>query len=85
MPSDPARIVVGQVRSNCQELIDATILIEWHDGPAAGLGPQAFITVRRVQPGESRPFSETVAAGLGAQRATLSVRVSRAAAIRTRR
>jgi hypothetical protein len=48
------------------------------DGPDRQDGPRAFATLRRVQPGEVRPFSEVVSGGRGATKPELSASAARA-------
>ncbi len=70
--SPETHLLVGQVRSNCSVVVDVTLMIQWLDGPERTDGPRAFATLRRVQPGETRPFSELVAGGKGATKAQLT-------------
>jgi hypothetical protein len=83
-PSTETHLVSGQLKSNCSVAVDLTLNVQWVDGPDAGEDPRAFATIRRVLPGEVRPFSEVVAGARGATRFVLSAAATNATASRRR-
>ena len=74
----------GQLKSNCTVAVDVTLFAKWLDGPEAAEDARAFTTVRRVQPGEVRPFSEVVPAQRGASKVDLSADVATSVLARRR-
>jgi hypothetical protein len=74
-PNADSRTIVGQIKTGCQLTVDVTILVRWLDGVDRLEAPRAFATIRRVQPGETRPFREVAPGGRGATRAELSAEV----------
>jgi hypothetical protein len=71
-PSPETHLITGQVKSGCSVAVDLTLGARWLDGADRQDGARAFATLRRLQPGESRPFSEVVSGGRGATRPELS-------------
>lgn len=68
----PSRTISGQVKTTCTVQTDVTLFVKWLDGSDRGESPMAFATLRRVQPGEVRAFSETAAGGRGGTRAQIT-------------
>jgi hypothetical protein len=75
--SADSRTIVGQLKTTCQAPVDVTLSARWLDGSGAVRAARAFVTLRRVQPGEVRPFREVAHGGRGATRVELSADVQR--------
>jgi hypothetical protein len=73
--SADSRTIAGQIKTACQAPVDVTVSVRWLDGPDRLEGPRAFAILRRVQPGETRPFREVAPGGRGATRAEVSANV----------
>jgi hypothetical protein len=79
-----ARMITGQVRSNCAVIVDVTVGVRWADGAYRGGDPVRFVTLRRVQPNEVRAFSAQAIGGLGATRAEFTFEVDESVSGRRR-
>lgn len=70
--SPDSLVVTGGAKSGCSVPVDITLSLRWLDGPERQTGERAFAVLARVQPGETRPFSEVVSGGRGGTRVVVS-------------
>lgn len=74
-PTAASRLISGGVKTSCQTAVDVTVSVRWLDGADRGGEYYAFVTLRRVAPGETRVFKELAPGGTGATQADFLVEI----------